>query len=431
MRRTLILLILLAGVQIVLTFGGGGEKSETLLALGFLILAAYTVGEIVARFRLPKLVGYLLAGTLFGPYLLGTVSERAAAGLEPVSTLAIALIAFLAGAELRWEEVRDRGGAFLRILSVEMGLTFVVLTGLFLASARFIPFLAGADPRMILAAALLFGALGIVHSPAVTLALMSETGARGPVARTTLGVVLLSDVVVVIFFSLVFAVARGLVPPAGELQAGGMGALVWEISGALLVGTLLGAVVALYLRFVRQELMLFAVLIAFFGIEIAYWAGTEKLLTLLTAGFVAENVSQREDGEALRHAMERSAAPVFVVFFALSGARIDPWLVAASIGIVIPMVVARIGSIWAGTQFGARWARVGAMERRHVWTGLVAQAGVAIGLANLVSEAWPAFGGELQSIVLAMIAVNQLLGPILYRRALGSAGEVVGSAPAP
>ena len=73
----------------------------------------------------------------------------------------------------------------------------------------------------------------------------------------------------------------------------------------------------LYLRFVKHELVLFAIVVAFFGLVISRLVHVETLLALLTAGFVTENVSRHEDGEAIRHAMERSAAPVFVVFFAL------------------------------------------------------------------------------------------------------------------
>ncbi len=136
-----------------------------------------------------------------------------------------------------------------------------------------------------------------------------------------------------------------------------MGLVVWEIGGALLVGALLGGGVALYLRYVGRELVFFAILVAFFGQEIARLAHVEALLTLLTAGFVMENVSREGEGVELLHAMERSAAPVFVVFFALSGAKIQVQAVAALLPLVVPIALVRAGAIWTGMQLGGRWAR--------------------------------------------------------------------------
>jgi Kef-type K+ transport system membrane component KefB len=428
MRRVFILALLLGGMQLLIPLGERGYGGQWLLTFGFLILAADTVGGLVIAFRLPRIVGYLIAGVLFGPSVLGTVSSQAIEQLAPVSALAIALIAFLAGAELRWSELREHGVMILKILAVEMSLTLVAVTALLFALRERVPFLSGTDTGAAVGLSLLFAAIAVVHSPAVTMALLTETKARGPVARTTLGVVLVSDVAVILLFSGVLSLARALVPPAAGGAAGvSLGALVWEIAGALVVGGVFGAGVALYLRFVRRELFLFAIVVAFLGAEIARLAHVEALLMLLTAGFVAENTSPREAGVALRHAMERSAAPVFVVFFALAGASMALAQLPALWTLVIPIVIARLLAIWGGTWLGARWGHASPPERRYVWLGLVSQAGVAIGLATIVAEAYPERGPQIQTLFLAVMAINQTLGPILFRHALDRSGEIVAS----
>lgn len=424
MRRALILALLYGGVRLLLPLGASGHGGQALLTFGFLILAAYTSGELAVAARLPRIVGYLAAGMLFGPPGFGVVSAEATERLAPISALAIALIAFLAGAELRWDEVRARGGTIARMLVSELGLSFIAIATTLVVLRGMVPFLAGAPPTTVVAFAVLFAAIAIVHSPAVTIALLSETGARGPVARTTLGVVLVSDVVVVLLFSGALALARTLAPPTGaEAHAASFGRVLWELGGAVLVGGALGAGVALYLRAVRRELILFAILITFLGAELARLAHTETLLTLLTAGFVSENISRREDGEALRHAMERAAAPVFVVFFALAGAELDVGAIAALWPLVIPIVLVRAGGIRLGTLLGARWARAGALEGRYVWMGLISQAGVAIGLASVIAQVYPVRGAELRTLFLAVIAINETIGPILFRQALVRSGE--------
>jgi Kef-type K+ transport system membrane component KefB len=422
MRGPLIVLLLLAGMHLILPLGARGLGSEALLVFGFLILAAYTVGGIASRFGLPKIVGYLAAGALFGPHALATFSTSAAERLQPVSQLAIALIAFLAGLELRWSEVRERGIALIKLMTVELLFSFVALsTTLFLLRGA-IPFLRDAPLPAAIAISILFGSFAIAHSPAVTMAILSETRARGPVARMTLGVVLLSDVAVVLLFTSAVAVARFIWQPAGSTEAVTLLGVAWELGGAFVIGSALGAAVAVYLRFVGRELILFAVLVAYLGSEMARLMHVETLLMLIMAGFIAENLSRDGRGDELRHAMERAAAPIFVVFFALSGARIDFRVLAAVGFVIIPLYLVRVAAIWSGTHVGAHWAGAG-REGRMVWMGLVSQAGVAIGLANVGASVYPEYGAQLSTIMLSLIAVNEMTGPVLFRRALVLNGE--------
>lgn len=422
MRRLVILALLVGGMQLVLTAGPAEGGGESLLALGFLILAAYSVGELTKQLNQPKIVGYLIAGALFGPSALNVVSTRSVEELGTISDLAIALIAFLAGAELDWGELRKRGVALLKVTGAELAVTFVVILAALLALREYVPFLQGTNLTASLTFAGLFAAMAIVHSPAVTMALLTETGARGSVARTTLGVVLLADVAVVLLFSGALAAARALVPSG----SGGVSfaATVWEIGGAFPVGALLGGAVALYLRFVKGELFLFALLVTFFGAEVSELLHVETLLTLLVAGFVTENVAHGGSGRELRHAMERSAAPVFVIFFALAGATLQLADLAELWWIVLPIAAVRMAGLWLGTQLGGRWARLPAPERNLIWLGLVSQAGVAIGLVTVAGQVYPAAGGEMGTILLAVIAVNTPLGAVLFRRALAKAGEL-------
>jgi Kef-type K+ transport system membrane component KefB len=424
MRRLIILALLYGGMQLILPLGSRGQGSWPLLAFGFLILAAYSVGELATAFHLPKIVGYLAAGVIFGPYVLNAVDVVGTNRLSPVSDLAIALIAFLSGAELRWDEVRERGVLLLKLTFTELGITFVALFALLYGLRSFVPFLAGSPDAEAAAFALLFASIAVVHSPAVTMALLSETGARGPVARTTLGVVLITDVVVVLFFSAALAVARAIAPPTGMEVGLSFGLVVWEIAGAIVIGSFLGWLIALYLRYVGKDLPFFAILVAFFGLTIARLSHVELLLTMLMAGFVMENRSRQGEGTELLHAMERSAAPVFVVFFALSGAKIELSAVSALLFMVVPIALVRAGSIWLGMRIGGLWGKAGEAELRLTWMGLISQAGVAIGLAAIVAEAYPERGAQLSALLLSLIAVNQIVGPVLFRRALGRAGEV-------
>lgn len=428
MRRVIVLALLIGGMHLIEPLGSGAYGSRALLAFGLLILAAYAAGELADAMHVPKLVGYIIAGVALGPSAMNFVNPSAVADLQPVSSLAIALIAFLAGSELRWSELRERGSVIAKILTAELLVTLVAVTVFLIALRDHVSFLRGTDTVEVIAFSLVFASIAIVHSPAVTIAMLNETRAAGPVSRTSLGVVLISDVVVVLLLTGVLALARVLVPPHGaDVPAIGFGAVAWEVGGAVLVGAVIGALVTVYLKFVRRELFLFAIMIAFFGAQVSGLLHIEPLLTLITAGFVTENFSLVEHGNELEDAMSRAAAPVFVVFFALAGAQIAIAELAALWPLVLPLALVRGGAIWAGTRLGLRWGKVteAAHElRRDLWTALIPQAGVAIGLAAVVAQTYPHRGGQIRALFLALVAINQAVGPVLFRRALDRSGEI-------
>jgi Kef-type K+ transport system membrane component KefB len=388
MRRGLILLLLLGGMQLIIPLGRDVPGSG-----------------------------------IFGPSGLGTVTVGSVFKLQPINQIAVALIAFVAGAELKWADVKRDGPMYTRILGVEMPLTFAVVVGGIFALKNSIPVIQGVSFIETFVFASLVAAIAIAHSPAATLGLIKETGARGPVTHHTLGVVLLSDLVLIMFFTLVVGAARFLLPPTGAEAPPGLPEVLWEICGALVVGALLGGATTLYTRFIKKELLLFSVIIALLGVEIARLAHVELLLTLLTAGFVTANIAKTQ-GDALVHAVERAAAPIFVIFFALSGASINIPDVISIIWVVVPLVVLRILAIWAGTTFAARRSNLDPQVANRIWMGLIAQMGVAIGLATVIGGVYPVWGPAVQTIALAVIAINQLIGPVFFRRALATSGEL-------
>lgn len=420
MRRLAILLILLGAMQFVLPLRAGAAGTYALMTFAFLILAAITVGELAPAVGVPKLVGYLAAGLLFGPHVFAVFDAPSAGSLAPISSLAVALIAFLAGAELRWAEVRSRGRIIVAMLGCEMSASLLAIVAALLALRQFVPAMSGSWAQAA-AIALLVASVLVVHSPAVTMALLAETRATGEVARTALGIVLVVDVLVVLLFSGTLTVARAVLGTGETGVSHWM--LAWEILGALAIGAALGGLVALYLRWRTGELFVFAILVALFGVELAKAAHVETLLMLLTAGVVMENASGGR-GAALREAMERSAAPVFVVFFALAGAHIEPRQVASLAVVALPVVVARLLGIRFGARAGARLAGASEAVRNHAWKGLVSQAGVAIGLASMLARSLPGIGMDLQALVLSVIAINETIGAVFFRRGLAAAGEL-------
>lgn len=149
----------------------------------------------------------------------------------------------------------------------------------------------------------------------------------------------------------------------------------------------------------------------------------EPLLAALAAGLLVENVAPPR-GDHLKIAVERGALPVLIVFFAAAGASLQLDALAAIGGVAIGISALRMFLIWFSTRVGARWAGIPEPVGGLVWMGLVSQAGVTLGLTLLIAAEFPTWGQSVNTLVVALIALHQLAGPVLFRAALMRAAEV-------
>ena len=399
---------------------------RSLFLLGVLLLAADTFGALAHEFGLPRIVGYLLVGLVLGPSVSNIVPARALVDMDLTKRLAVGLIGLLAGTEFKLSDLRQRWRSILGIVGLQLLFVVPLLMLFVVAGRQWMPFAAGLPLPVLLALGFTLAALLSVNSPMVTLALLSETKASGPVAKTVLGVVLVADVAVIFLFTLALGIAEAVVTPGGESVAGAILRLVSGVLSAMFAGVVLGTILTLYLQYVKRELVLFAVVVVFATAAAAEALHFEMLLALLVAGFLVENVAPVR-AEPLVRALRQTALPVFVVFFALAGAEVDLRGVLAIWPVALGIALVRaVGVFWAA-RLGALRGGAEPVVVRRAWMGLISQAGVALGLATLAAERLPVVGPALYSVALGVIALNEAAGPILFRRALLQAGEVAES----
>jgi Kef-type K+ transport system membrane component KefB len=427
MIRRLVVLVLLVGGAVLLeplrVPTEGVIAPRSLFLFGILLLTADTFGALAHDLGFPRLVGYLLAGLALGPSMLDIVPPGVIQDLSMMKQLAVGVIALLAGAELRVKDLVDRFRTIAWILALQTAAVLLGLTALVLLLRAWVPFLDNLEVPALLFVAFLFAATLTVNSPMVTLALLTETRAKGPLARTTLGVVLVADVLVILIFTVAFSLAQA--------SLGGETASAWEILfrllrevvGSILAGALVGGVLTLYLRFVRRELVVFAVVVVFATAAAAAALHFELLLSLLVAGFLVENVAPVR-AEPLVEMLHVMAVPVFVIFFAMAGADLRLQTFLAVWPVVLTVALVRAGLIYAGSTAGARLGQAEPVVARYAWTGLVSQAGVALGLATIVADRLPRLGLAMQAMIVGIIALNESVGPVLFRAGLDRAGEI-------
>ncbi len=199
---------------------GGPLEAQATLALGCVTLVAFVAGTVAQRFRIPRIVGYLVAGYVAGPAWLRLIRADQLQVLSPVSTGALALIAFAVGSELTLDALRgERRQTVLRIAAGAMTVPFLAVAFVVLTVSPWFPLTAHQPFRDALVVALVLGAMAAVSSPTLTWAVSTDVDAAGPMSRTTLDVTVVQDLAAVLLVTVVLALAlplgsRGTVAPA-------------------------------------------------------------------------------------------------------------------------------------------------------------------------------------------------------------------------
>jgi Kef-type K+ transport system membrane component KefB len=425
MRRALGLAIVLLLMAVVQRASAGEPPIGGIvaLALGFALVAAVLVAELTERVGLPRVTGYLLLGLACGPYVGNLITHAMARELGIFNGLAVAVIAFMAGLEMNLQRLRSslRGLAALTVTT--LAIMYVLLLPVMWAAWPWLGIAPEAAGHARLALAVVLTVVVISFSPTVTIAVLTENRARGPLSDVILTTVIFADLILILSFTVAMQFAAWATGHSTSHDVGIGVHLLWDIPGSLAYGAALGAGFALYLRFVGREVTLvllgLCVLLSAGGTYLRF----EPLLAALAAGLVVENIAPPR-GDVLRVAVEEGALPVLVIFFAAAGASLRLDAVAQLGGVAVAISAFRIVSIRTATAIGGRVSGLRRDHRSLVWMGLVSQAGVTLGLAVIVANQYPGWGNALQTLVVSMIAIHEVIGPVLLRAALVRAGEI-------
>ena len=413
--------------------------AESTFMLGFALLSAALLGEIVEHLRLPRITGYILAGILFGPFAANLLSARVLGPLSALNDMAFAFIGLAAGAELKLATIKGRWKSIVLLIVCTATVVMVGVGGFFFVTASWKSFLGDLPPLQILAVAGMVGVIAAARSPSSAIAIIDETKADGPFTETILGVSVAMDIVVICLFAVATAVAGLAFAPEQGLDL----VFALEVTGAIGVsialGVLLGVIMGLYLKRKGPQVSLVIVGLCFLVYRLSEIAGhyleqnqgleihLEPLLICAAAGFTIQNWSHQ--GPRLLSAMDWVALPVYVVFFTMAGARLDLGALATSWGLALAIAGFRVVMIMLGTRLATSLAGDPEPFRRYCWLGFVTQAGLSLALISQIENRFPGWGNGLATTLVAVIAINQLIGPAAFKMALEKVGEAQRGSP--
>ncbi len=398
-----------------------GEGLNIVLLIGIAIFGGTIGARIFQRLHIPRIVGYVAIGILLGP-LFGIISERTIQDLEPFNMFALGIIGFLIGGELKRDIFVKFGGQVFSILLFE-GLAACLLVG----SMSFGIMWYFSDWKTALAVAVVFGAICAATDPASTMSVLWEYKTRGPLTSMLTAIVALDDALALVLYTICVSVAGVVI---GHGEAGFFPALLgsfYEIVGSLAVGVAAGFLLNWILNRTSEpeRVLIFSISSTLLIIGVAITRELDVIISSMALGVTLTNLGSKRvlSSFALVH---RFAAPVYVLFFVIVGARLNisgmgPQVVLLVAAYVIGSVVGKTTGAWCG----AVRSRSVPTIRKYLGFCLYQQGTIAIALLLMATSR---FDGEIRdtmlSVIIAGVFVLQLAGPMFVKIGAKKAGEV-------
>ena len=423
---------------------------ETLRHLGGFVIvcvAAYHIAKGFVKIKLPIITGFLFVGIAVGPFILKLFTNEAPENLNFINQFSLAFIAFAAGAELFLKELKHHFKSILWNTVGQLVITFSISVAAIMLIADHVDFMKDLPTEFRIAIAILGGTIFVARSPSSAIAIINEMRAKGPFTSTALGVTVIKDVLVIILFAVCFSLSDTLVR-GSEFNAWFIVILFFEIGGSLGLGWLLGKGLQFLMGTKLPEWgKAMVILFAGFGVYkfsdivksvshqmLDHDFHLEPLLICIIAAFVITNYTRyRAEFSKL---LEELGPVVYVAFFTLTGLAMSLDTLMKVWAVALFLFFVRLTGMILGSVFGGVMAKDPPLYWRIGWMPYVTQAGVGLGLATLVGNEFSgsgefAFGESFATVVIAVIVLNQLVGPPLFKWAITMVGEDHTRAPVP
>jgi Kef-type K+ transport system membrane component KefB len=385
-----------------------------LITLGGVMMLGLVTDLLGRHTPLPRVTLLLMFGFAIGPSGMAVLPEIAPELFYLLSSIALVMIGFLIGGTLTRASLKRHGRRVLTV-STAMVVTTVVVVAVGLIGLG-VP----------IEVALLLAGIAPATAPAATTDVVHEIGAKGPFSETLIGIVAVDDAWGLIAFTMMLAAIHIL---DGNM---GMTAVIldglWELGGALILGTLLGIPMA-YLSgriSAGEPLQAEALGMVFLCGGLALLLEVSFILAAMVMGAVVTNLARHHRRPF--HAIEGIEWPFLVLFFVLAGAslKVDAlWLAGWGLfAYVILRVLGRLLGAW----LGGALCRDDPAQRWWMGLAMLPQAGVALGMALVAAQRLPTLGEIIIPVVVGATVIFELIGPVLTRLALRRVGEAPNAA---
>ncbi len=392
------------------------EVALIIISIALMLFLGFAMTRLTKLLKLPNVTAYILVGILIGPFCLDLIPSKVIHGMDFITDIALAFIAFSVGQFFRISTLKKNGMKVIVITLFEALLASVLIFVLFYFILH-----------IHLAFSIVLAALASATAPASTIMTIRQTKAKGDFVDTLLQVVALDDVVSLIAYSIAISVALASMSGFSNVDFSVIGVPILKNIGALILGCAFGFLLKLLMPTKRSTdnrlIISLATLFLFCGI--CAMLDVSPLLGCMSMGMVYINLT--EDDKLFKQ-LNYFSPPILLLFFVLSGLnfKLDALFSGKSSFTSIPLIVigilyviTRVLGKYLGAFLGCMTVKKPKEVRNYLGLGLVPQAGVAIGLAALGARMIGGdMGEELQTVILASSVLYEMVGPACSKLAL-------------
>ncbi len=400
-----------------------GALHQILLLFGMAMFFGLTGGKLFRHFKIPQVVGYITIGIILGVSCFGIFDVDAIQQLGRFTDFALGVIGFMIGGEIKFSTFRKYGSKIIAILLCE-GLITYLLVGL----ATYVL-------TNNMALSVLLAALSAATAPAATVDVIWEYRAKGILATTIIAIVALDDGLSLILYALSKVFAESFITGREFSIASSLTHPLIELGGSLLIGIGIGLVICLLLKRIHEVREKENFLVISLG-SILITTGMASIFNLdlilcnMALGTTLINLYPKRS-HFLFTITKQAAAPIYVIFFVLIGARLRLDTLASMGAVGIIYLIFRTAGKLSGAYLGAAISKADAKVKKYLGASLFSQAGVAIGLAIAIYHSFSKLGpdGEqlgllVLNVITATTFVVQIIGPPSVKWSLKKADEI-------
>lgn len=392
------------------------------------VVLAYGTGKLVSRIKLPSILGWLLAGMVFGPHAVNLLPHALmeAPWYENVIRTLECAVGLMIGTELVWDRLRQYGRALMLTTLFQSVGTFAVVSAAFAAAFS----LAGIPAYL----AFIFGAIALATAPAPALSIVREFRTSGPVTGALIPIAALDDIVgVVIFFvviALVIAQTSTVSLPAYIIPV--------MIFLPLLIGVVTGIPAGLLLRkYRRQSATLGTLVLAILATALLGFACNTYLMPAPVLNFMLmgmafsatfSNLLPEERLEQVIQTFNPILGLSMIVVIVNLGAPLDYRAIMGAGGFTVIYIVARAVGKYFGARLGAELTGLPPTVQKYLGLTLLPHSGVSLvftGIAvSALSKSVPDYAKIVQGTIAAAAVINEILAVVMAQKAFEWAGEL-------
>lgn len=409
---------------------------EILFTLSVSLFAGLMLSRVAMLLKLPAVTAYLIAGILVGPFCLGSLNINGLGftsfenieHFSIISDVALGFIAFSIGNEFRLAQLKNIGKQ-ATVIGIFQAVFTTIIVDIALISLHFI-----FPDKLSLPAAIILGAIASATAPAATLMVVRQYKAQGPLTNTLLPVVALDDAVGLVLFSISFGIAKALILGATNIISIIVEPII-EILLSIILGAVMGYLFTFFERFFHSRAKRLSMSVAFIFLTIAIsmlkfeipgigiHISFSSLLSCMMLGTIFCNIC--DFSSELMERLDRWTAPIYILFFVISGAELNLTILTDYMIVIIGLVYVLFRCLgkYFGANISASIVKSPKTIKKYLGITLFPQAGVALGMA-IKAAALSETGIIISNIILFSVLIYEIVGPFLTKVSLTKAGEI-------